>query len=219
MMGQGRHEPLGSAGPRSDRRRPGQHLGKGERMERSESVWGWGLRVVRWGAVALLMGASPTWAQEDPCAGFSGTCYGQCQAALDQGCFDDPDTRKCGRREAQWSHHDCPGMPPWVPATCPCEGLGQPFPGVQWSEAFVGSSCGPLPGGLFLSGRAPNGTVGVLEARASFDGALSCGVVVSDVGRVDGRTGLSEEAFAACITSLRQIAEQDGIGIDCPPVP
>src|SRR5215813_14261301 len=103
------------------------HQRKEGRMDpwRVRSVW-WtlGLGVV----VALVLGAPAGWAQEDPCAEFSGACHGQCRAALAQGCFENPDTRQCGKREAQWRAHDCGGIPPWVPEgqECPCQGLATP---------------------------------------------------------------------------------------------
>jgi hypothetical protein len=79
---------------------------------------GWGTLGLGVGVVvAVLLGGPPGWAQEteDPCDGFSGICRGQCDAALDQGCFENPDTRHCGKREAEWEDHACPGTPSWVP--------------------------------------------------------------------------------------------------------
>jgi hypothetical protein len=80
---------------------------------RLRSVW-WtlGLGVV---VVALGLGVPPQAAAQNPCEGFTGTCRGQCDAALDQGCFENPDTRQCGKREEQWEFHACPGTPPWAP--------------------------------------------------------------------------------------------------------
>jgi hypothetical protein len=80
---------------------------------RLRSVW-WtlGLGVV---VVALGLGVPPQAAAQNPCEGFTGVCRGQCDAALDQGCFENPDTRQCGKREEQWEFHACPGTPPWAP--------------------------------------------------------------------------------------------------------
>jgi hypothetical protein len=81
---------------------------------RLRSVWwtlGLGVVVV----VALGLGVPPQAAAQNPCEGFTGVCRGQCDAALDQGCFENPDTRQCGKREEQWEFHACPGTPPWAP--------------------------------------------------------------------------------------------------------
>jgi Protein of unknown function (DUF1554) len=83
---------------------------------RLRSVWwtlGLGVVVV----MALVLGAPPPVAAEgddNPCEGFTGACRGQCDAALDQSCFANPDTRQCGKREEQWEFLACPGTPPWA---------------------------------------------------------------------------------------------------------
>jgi hypothetical protein len=69
--------------------------------------------------MALVLGTPPPVAAEgddNPCEGFTGACRDQCNAAMDQGCFANPDTRQCGKREEKWDFFACPGTPPWAPS-------------------------------------------------------------------------------------------------------
>jgi hypothetical protein len=111
-----RPDSAGCAASEEHRVTLGMPLRKEERMShwRRTSVW-WTLELGLVMVVALGLGGPPQVAAQNPCEGFTGTCRGQCDAALDQGCFENPDTRQCGKREEQWEFHACPGTPPWAP--------------------------------------------------------------------------------------------------------
>lgn len=199
----GSHQDAGRVTPEGCRVTVSRHLRKEERMGpwRGRSVW-WtlGLGLV---VVTLGLGGPPQAAAQTPCTDYSGVCYGQCRAALAQGCFEHPDTRQCGKREEQWTFFACPGTPPWAPqaAVCPC--AGRESQGLQWSESFTATSC--LWEGLYATDLRVTGTAGSLTTTSA-SGDLGCGI-----GTEFSQGGLSAEAFAACNDSLQQIAANDGV--------
>jgi hypothetical protein len=171
----------------------------------------WQLRSVGWTLglglvmiVALGLGAPPQVAALSPCEGFSGVCHGQCQAALAQGCFENPDTRQCGRHEEQWNQLNCPGTPPWVPPDqdCPCEGLTTG--NATWSDAFATTRCQVFSdGSVKLTGRQNQS----LSTNTGTNVGNECDITAS--GGLTFVSPLSAAQFDACNASLRQIAASD----------
>jgi hypothetical protein len=112
--------------------------------------------------------------------------------------------REDPQREAQWSHHDCPGTPPWV---CPCE--GETVGAVTWSDDFEVSSCAISAAGARV---IVNGVDSPQQLRTNpGDAGAECRIVAGSGDAQRLREPVDAAQQAACIASLRRIAANDEV--------
>jgi hypothetical protein len=131
-----------------------------------------------------------------PCKGLKGTCFGLCLAEEIARCDEKPDTIICRLLERKMQLHKCTEPPP---ATCPCQGLTAG--GASWSVDFETIRCNII---------GASGQVQLIDAATNvlMTGTIGDSCTISGVGGfIDLPTNATENA--ACIDSLRAIAERD----------